>query len=262
MSLRICSLASGSSGNCYVIWTEDTVLLVDAGISGKQIRERMQSIGKSCENVDAILITHEHSDHIKGLSALIKNNRRIYASRKTLSATKLEFNEGFCSYINAGEDFSIGDIRVRAFRTSHDAIDPMGFIFASGGSAICIVTDTGCLNDEIKAFMKEAGIIVLESNHDENILKMGPYPWFLKQRILSDKGHLSNETSANALAEIIASESSEKKRLVLLAHLSKENNFPEMAEATMENILREKGCKANACILRVLPRNEVSEIYE
>lgn len=262
MGIRICSLASGSSGNCYVIWTNKTTLLVDAGISGRQIKERMSGLGLDLNDLSAVLITHEHSDHVKGLSALVKFNTQIYASKKTLNEIDLEFEEELCRYIEEKDEFLIGDIKVQAFRTSHDAVDPLGFYFTSEGKSICLVTDTGCLNDEITNFMAASDIIVLESNHDENILKMGSYPWFLKQRILSDKGHLSNETSALALAKIVASENSEKVRLVLLAHLSKENNFPEMAKATMENILKENDCKMRSCIIRVLPRNEVSEIYE
>ena len=262
MSLRICSLASGSSGNCYVVRTEDTVLLVDAGISGKQIRERLASLGCCIDDVDAVLVTHEHSDHVKGLSALLKMNRRIYASEKTLNACDLEIGEDYSYTFTPGDSFCIGDIEIESFHTSHDAADPTGYCFTNDGKCICIVTDTGYVSDEIKSFMAKADILVLESNHDENVLKMGSYPWFLKQRILSDIGHLSNELAAEALAEIVAKEDSEKKRLVLLAHLSKENNFPEMAKATMENILLEKGCKPRACVLRVLSRNEVSEIYE
>ena len=262
MGIRICSLASGSSGNCYVIWTNKTTLLVDAGISGKQIRERLSGLGLDLETISAVLITHEHSDHVKGLSALVKLNKNIFASKKTLEEINLSFKEELCQYISGGEKFTVGDITVQAFSTSHDAVDPLGFHFTSEGKSISLVTDTGCLNDEITGFMKASDIIVLESNHDENILKMGSYPWFLKQRILSDCGHLSNETSALALAKIVASENSEKKRLVLLAHLSKENNFPEMAKATMENILKENDCMPRACIIRVLPRNEVSEVYE
>ncbi len=261
MSIRICSLASGSSGNCYMVRTEDTVLLVDAGISGKQIRLRLEDLGVDIEDVAGVLITHEHSDHIQGLSALIKVNRRIFGSCGTLSNCKISSEECF-NYITPGDSFTIGDITVNSFNTSHDAAEPTGYSFTSNGKCISIVTDTGIVTDEVKKHMALADILVLESNHDENVLKMGPYPWFLKQRILGDKGHLSNECAANALSEIILSENSERQRLVLLAHLSKENNFPEMARATMENILLERGCKPKACRIIVLSRNEVSEIYE
>lgn len=261
MSLKICSLASGSSGNCYVIKSEDTVLLVDAGLSGKQICERLYNIGIDAEDVDAILITHEHSDHIRGLSPLLKLNRQIYTSAKTFEAINLDLKPDLCNSFRPGESFCVGSINIESFSTSHDAADPVGYCLSDAENCICIVTDTGFVSEKIATYMAKADILVLESNHDENILKVGPYPWFLKQRILSDKGHLSNEAAATALAELIASENSSKKRLVLLAHLSKENNFPEMARATMENILREKGCKPNACRVCVLSRNEVSEIY-
>jgi len=261
MSLRICSLASGSSGNCYMVRTEDTVLLVDAGLSGRQINLRLGEKGASIEDVSAVLITHEHSDHIQGVSALLKQNKPIFASYGSLLESGYEENENVTCF-EPGDPLSFGDITVETFRTSHDAVNPVGYCFKSDGKCICIVTDTGYVSEEIKEYMRSADILVLESNHDVNVLKVGPYPWFLKQRILGDKGHLSNESAGNALADIVASENSEKKRIVLLAHLSKENNFPEMAKATIENILREKHCKPNACILGVLSRNEVSEFYE
>lgn len=262
MSLRICSLASGSSGNCYVVGTEDTVLLVDAGLSGKQIKERLADLDQDINNVNAVLITHEHSDHIKGLSALSKLNRLIFASEKTFEALNLELDSDLCQSFNPGEQFEIGDILVSTFKTSHDAADPVGYCFESEGKAICIVTDTGYVSEEIKSFISKADILVLEANHDENVLKMGRYPWFLKQRILSDEGHLSNEAAATALAEVMLAENPCKQRQVLLAHLSKENNFPEMAQATLENILRERGCSPKNCTLHILSRNEVSKIYE
>jgi len=244
-----------------MVRTESTVLLIDAGISGKQIRLRLETLGFSLEDVNAVLITHEHSDHIQGLPALIKENIAVYGSPGTLKACKLD-SEACLNYVSPGEKISLGDIEVETFHTSHDAAEPLGYSLSSGGRTIAIITDTGYISDEIKGYMAKADILVLESNHDENVLKMGPYPWFLKQRILSDKGHLSNECAAKALSEIVESEGGSKQRLVLLAHLSKENNFPEMARATMENILLEHGCKPKACRVSVLSRNEVSEIYE
>jgi phosphoribosyl 1,2-cyclic phosphodiesterase len=242
------------------------MLLVDAGISCRQVEQRLDyAFGRSLDDIDAVLITHEHSDHIKGLARLLKLKRRLAANRETLDGIidclGLEGEPENPMIFNNGDTFEIGDIKIDTFSTSHDAANPTGFAFENSGKRICIVTDTGCITDEIYDQMKRSDILVLESNHDENVLRMGPYPWFLKQRILSDRGHLSNETASAALADIIAGEDSQKQRIVLLAHLSKENNFPEMALATMENILRENGCKANSCIIRVLSRNEVSEIY-
>lgn len=265
MNLRICSLASGSSGNSYVVFTDSTALLVDAGISCKRISEGLSDLGLALSDISGILVTHEHSDHIKGLPVLLKKGLRLYANRET----KNGIEDALCISIdpentvifNQNGVFQIGDIEITSFSTSHDALNPTAFAFESDGKRICIVTDTGCISPEIKDQIRLADILVLESNHDENVLKMGPYPWFLKQRILSDKGHLSNEAAANVLAEIIAEEKSEKRRIVLLAHLSKENNFPEMALTTVENTLRENGCSPRACIIKVLSRNEVSEIY-
>ena len=266
MNLKICSLASGSSGNCYAVSTDETMLLVDAGISCRQIEKRLDyAFGRCLDDVDAVLITHEHSDHIKGLPQLIKKKKQLAANRETFygieRALGLAAPDDRIVFKN-GDSFFIGDIEVTSFSTSHDAANPTGFAFENGGTRICIVTDTGCITPAISNQMRLSDILVLESNHDENVLRMGPYPWFLKQRILSDKGHLSNETASQALADIGSSENSERQRIVLLAHLSRENNFPEMALTTMENILRENACRPSACIVRVLSGNEVSEIYE
>ena len=265
MNLRICSLASGSSGNSYVVFTDNTTLIVDAGISCKRICEGLESLGKSLADVSGILITHEHSDHIKGLPVLLKKNLPLYVNRETKrgieDALSLEIAPGNTVIFEQNEVFRIGDIEITSFPTSHDALNPTAFAFEADGRRICIVTDTGCVSPEIKDQIRLADILVLESNHDENVLRMGPYPWFLKQRILSEAGHLSNEAAADALAEIVAEEKSEKRRIVLLAHLSRENNFPEMALTTVENTLRENGCSPRACVIKVLSRNEVSEIY-
>lgn len=242
-NLAICSLASGSSGNCYVVRTGNTVLLVDAGISYKQIRLGLEKLGIDSSDINGVLVTHEHSDHIKGLPTLIKQTGvKIYASSQT---AELVSDDPDCvECFDPGESFEIGDIRVSSFPVSHDAAQPVGYSLSSGEKNITLVTDTGIVTEEMKDYMQRSDILVLESNHDVNVLRMGPYPWFLKQRILSDHGHLSNEAAANALAELLKRESDggcPKERIVLLAHLSKENNFPEMAIATMENILQENG---------------------
>ncbi len=267
MELALCSLASGSSGNCFLIKTEDTAVLVDAGISGRQTAERLAALGLSMKDISAVLITHEHADHIKGLRVVQKaSGAKVFASRGTLLgipfADELMEAQTFCP----GEVFPIGSISVQSFATSHDAAEPCGFSFTAGSRQVTIVTDTGCVTDGCFKNMLGADILVLESNHDESVLRMGRYPWFLKQRILSDAGHLSNEAAANALLKVLQYEAESggpvKSRLVLLAHLSKENNFPEMALATMSNILGAGGfAEGSGLQLRVLSRSEPSPLY-
>lgn len=265
MNLAICSLASGSSGNSYVIYSEGGCLLIDAGISAKQICEGLTKLGLSAQELDAVLVTHEHSDHIKGLAVLAKKTDAcLYATSATLERIggDVPFEK---RSIEAGDCFMVADMEVRSFAVSHDAADPVGYSVSCSGCVVSVVTDTGVINGRILETMAESDILVLESNHDESILRVGSYPWFLKQRILGDKGHLSNDSAAKALAAVLKRERNEGrlgKRQVLLAHLSKENNFPEMALATMENILEEEGVAAGSDIrVEVLPRTQISPVY-
>ena len=260
MSLSICSLASGSSGNCYVVFSEDTALLVDAGISGKQIRERLVDKGLDPECISAVLVTHEHSDHIQGLPIIAKLGCRIYATSKTAECFSEKIPAEQINCFCAGETFEVGSIKVESFSVSHDAADPVGYSFTDGALKIAIVTDTGIATPAVKSQMDASDILVLESNHDVNVLKMGPYPWFLKQRILSDHGHLSNEAAALALAEVM--QKHPKPKRVLLAHLSKENNFPEMALATVENICLEQGVSPKLLKLETLSRSAASQVFK
>ena len=264
MNIALGCLASGSSGNCYLIKTNTTNILVDAGISGKQIFERLGNYGVS-DVPDAVLVTHEHSDHIQGVPALIKKGARFFATEKTFDAIKCK-DESLCASTFAiGDVFTIGDIQVSSFAVSHDAADPCGFSFFAGGNCISIITDTGYVTPDCYRYMQKADILVLESNHDESMLRIGRYPWFLKQRILSDKGHLSNEDAAKALRDVMKLDELSgqiKKRQVLLAHLSKENNFPKMAMITVNNVLEEAGfAQGKDVLLDTLSRTEQSPLY-
>ena len=266
MNLAICSLASGSSGNCFLIRNEDSVLLVDAGISAKQTARDLAALGLSLGDVDAVLVTHEHTDHIKGLKAVCgASGAAVYASRGTLLGIPFAQELENVRVFAPGDEFRIGSIEVGTFPTSHDAADSTGFCFSAGGRKITLVTDTGYVTEEAFQSMKGSDVLVLESNHDESVLRMGRYPWFLKQRILSDHGHLSNEAAANAVLDLLKMEQlegTEKSRLVLLAHLSKENNFPQMALATMSNILAAEGfAPGDRLRIEVLSRTERSPLY-
>ncbi len=267
MELAICSFASGSSGNCFLVKTEQTAVLVDAGISGRQVENSLAALGMKASDISAVLITHEHSDHIRGLRIVSsKSCAPVYASKGTFCG--IEFSDELESKVpfSPGESFSVGDIQIASFATSHDAAEPAGFTFMAGGRKIAIVTDTGTVTEDCYCQVKDADILVLESNHDESVLRMGRYPWFLKQRILSDEGHLSNEAAARMVLRILQEEQAsgrqEKNRLVLLAHLSKENNFPEMALQTMSNILVAGGFSAGGRLrVAVLSRTERSPLY-
>ena len=265
MNLAICSLASGSSGNCYVVRGGDTFVLVDAGISGRQIRERLAAIGLSPSRLSAVLVTHSHSDHVKGLAGLLKTTEaNVYANPATVRESCVDIPAERLQIFETGASFAIGDLAVDTFSVSHDTGDPAGFSFFRGGRQLSIVTDTGIVTPPVMDQIRGADILVLESNHDENILRMGRYPWFLKQRILGEKGHLSNEAAAKALALALEEELAEgqaRQRTVLLAHLSQENNFPEMALATMSNILEERGLLSAGLTIRILPRTEQSPVY-
>jgi len=266
MNLAICSLASGSSGNCYLVRSEKTSILVDAGISARQILTKLGETGLSPDCLDGVLLTHEHSDHIQGLKTLNKKyNLRIYANLRTLQNAEVDSSAESTTVIETGSCFEIGDITVTSFPVSHDAGEPVGYFFVKDGCKISVVTDTGIVTEGARRAIDGADILVLESNHDENVLRLGHYPWFLKQRILGDKGHLSNEAASEALSQILLKEKEEgrfRRRTVLLAHLSKENNFPEMALITMKNILEQSGFVINReVIVEVLPRSESSKCY-
>jgi phosphoribosyl 1,2-cyclic phosphodiesterase len=263
MTLSFCSFSSGSSGNCYLIKTENTALLVDAGISGKKIYEGLAFTATPREQLAALLITHEHIDHTKSIRTLMKREKTLkaYANALTWDQIGSQVCEEQKEIFETGDTFEIGNITVKTFHVSHDAVEPVGYTFCSGGKQISIVTDTGCMNEEIISEIREADILILEANHDVDMLKIGRYPWFLKQRVLGEEGHLSNAAAGEAILRLLSE--SEKERYVLLAHLSRENNFPEMAYQTVKNILEESDFYIGKHLkLNTIMRDEVSLIYE
>ncbi|WP_324825637.1 MBL fold metallo-hydrolase [Sinanaerobacter sp. ZZT-01] len=263
MTLRFCSFSSGSSGNCYLVKTDKTALLVDAGISGKKIWNGIEKTGTSIQDLKGVLITHEHSDHTKGVRILAKKEKGLnfFANKKTWSQLKEKGPSEQCQIFKTGDSFLIGDIQVKTFSVSHDAADPVGFSFSKGEKQVCIVTDTGCICEDLLNEMRFADLLVLEANHDIDMLKIGKYPWFLKQRVLGDQGHLSNESAAKTLVRLLKEE--KRKRQVLLAHLSRENNFPQMAFQTVKNILEEEDYYIGKDIgLNLLLRDQLSLVYD
>ncbi len=268
MGLTFCSLASGSSGNSYMIRYEDTILLVDVGISGKRIVEGLIGAQAQAQEVKGILLTHEHSDHVKSLKVIQKKcpQARIYANQGTYDQVAQQIQEGRQQLFTTGESFFIDHIQVTPVPLSHDAQEPVGYTFCAGGRKLSIFTDTGYVTPTIRQQVRGSHLIVLESNHDEHILQFCRYPYHIKRRILSDQGHLSNETAALFMCDLIREE--EALPGFLLAHLSKENNTPEMALITARNVLLEQDAFRNRpetvadLLLEVLQREAPSRVFQ
>lgn len=241
MSLRFSVLASGSTGNAFYIESDRTKLLVDAGLSGKEMDRLFAEIDVDPSQISGILVTHEHSDHIKGLGVIARKYQLpIYANEKTWkrmenSIGKLTVDQKFIFDSYSVKTF--GDIDVESFRVSHDAIEPMFYTFHQGNNKVALVTDLGYVSERIKKTIEDADAYVFEANHDVELLRMCRYPWSVKQRILGDSGHISNEDSALALADII----SNRTKRIYLAHLSEENNMKDLARMTVDQILKERG---------------------
>lgn len=263
MTLSFCSFSSGSSGNCYLIKSEKTALLVDAGISGKKIFEGLEKTDTRLELLSGLLITHEHSDHTKSVRTVTKKHGHLnaYANEKTWQMIHSDICSDQRKIFHTGKSFFIGDIEVKPFQVSHDAADPVGFSFYLKDKQISVVTDTGYMSEGILSEIINADILILEANHDIDMLKMGKYPWFLKQRVLGDEGHLSNVAAGETIVKLISQKN--KERNILLAHLSKENNFPEMAYQTVKNILEEANYYIGKHVqLNTIIRDEISCMYE
>lgn len=235
--LEFSVLSSGSSGNALYLRSTTTQILLDAGISGKQLKTRMEAVGAGpFSELDAVLLTHEHIDHVRGVNQVLKNSESpVYATEGTWSQVHSEEYQSRWRSIRDGERFVIGDITVQAFSISHDAEEPVAFRFDSQDHSLAVVTDLGYMSDHIKSIIQGCHAYVLETNHDVDMLRAGRYPWSVKRRILSDKGHLSNYDSALALADLLGDFSVD----VYLAHLSEENNQPDLAEITVQSVLRE-----------------------
>ena len=270
MSLLFRAIASGSSGNSYFVHSGATTLLVDVGISGKRIAEGLAEADLDIKAVDGILITHEHSDHIKSLGVIQRKAPRalVYSNAGTFACIADQIEEGRHALFTTGEDFTIGDITVHPFPVSHDAAEPVGYTFTQAGSEpnkVAIVMDTGHITDEIYEAVCDADIIALEANHDENVLMVGRYPYYVKRRILSDMGHLCNEAAAAFMCRILTEQ--EKRPVFLLAHLSRENNTPDMALITVRNALEEaavfdgRSDSLEDLVLEVALRDRPSRIF-
>ncbi|MCM0582962.1 MBL fold metallo-hydrolase [Weissella diestrammenae] len=242
---KVSMLASGSSGNVTYIETPEHKVLVDAGLSGKKIETLMQSIGRSLNDVDQLFVTHEHVDHIKGVGILArKYGMPVYANEKTwqVMSDKIgTINPEQKQIFEAGQTKLFGDLDVESFSVSHDAADPQFYLFHHANKTFAMLTDTGYVSGQVAGLINNADAILMEANHDVAMLRYGGYAWSLKQRILGDEGHLSNEDGALTLANIIGSNTKQ----VYLGHLSQENNQVPLAHLTVEQILQENDLGVN-----------------
>jgi len=241
MGIHFSVLASGSTGNAVYVETKEHSFLIDAGLSGKQMEKLFIEINRDIKNLSGILVTHEHSDHIKGLGVLArKYSLPVYANEKTWKAM-----EGLIGDIDLDQKFifetgsvqTFGSLDIESFGVSHDAAEPMFFVFHHEGKKLALITDTGYVSDRMKGVIKSSDVFIFESNHDVEMLRMGRYPWNVKRRILSDVGHVSNEDAALAMADVIG----DNTKRIYLAHLSQDNNMKELARMSVQQILMKKG---------------------
>lgn len=256
--LKFCSLFSGSSGNCIFVGNEETNILIDAGVSGKKIEKALNEIGESGSSLSAILVTHEHQDHINGVGILSRRFKiPVYANEKTWEAIDREKLLGKMPaenkrVVSAGDTVSVGSMRIKSCRISHDAADPVCYTISSEGHKVGIATDMGFVSDEIRTILRGCELALVEANHDVEMLKAGKYPYQLKRRILSDSGHLSNESAA----ELVAMLAKHGTKRFILGHLSEENNYPRLAYEAVNSVLKIKGFDTEKDIfLRVAERD-------
>jgi phosphoribosyl 1,2-cyclic phosphodiesterase len=243
--LRVTILGSGSSGNCTLLETEHTRLLVDAGLGKKETLRRLAAVGREVDRLDGIVISHEHSDHIGSLAQVLGQWRTtVYLTEATHTEVLRILPESShkrldrVEHIRAGQRFIVGDIEVSPISIPHDAVDPLGFTFRANSMKVAIVTDLGYLPELVKVHLRDSDCLMLESNHDLDMLKVGPYPWHIKQRVMSRTGHLSNHTVSEFFADAEGFDG--HARYVVLAHLSENNNNPDVARISASEALNRR----------------------
>ena len=260
--MKFCSLYSGSSGNSLFVESNESKILIDAGVSVKKIIEALSSIEVGIQDINAIVVTHEHIDHIKSLGTLAnKYNIPIYANLGTWNGIdnenkvpKIEKR----NFFKTGEKFEIGDLKIKSFATSHDAMESCGFTIENDGQKLSIATDLGEMTNEVINNLKKSKFLLLESNYEPELLKYCSYPYQLKRRIAGERGHLSNNEAGKTISKLV--EYGLEK--VILGHLSKESNFPELAQKTVLNEMMQKGIKEKEIELSVASRIEPSKVIE
>ncbi len=256
-------LASGSAGNAAFLSTSKTKVLIDAGLSVKELTRRLAEIGEKPEDLDAVLITHEHSDHISGLPRLVRARARrkkpiaVFVSRLTAPMIDWECTESAekppVEHFQAGSAWTVGDVRVQSFGIPHDAEDPVGFCLEAEGVKVGIATDLGYVPDSIKYHLRGVHFLLFESNHAIEMLKVGPYPWSLKQRVMSRKGHLSNDTTCDYIENDLDS----GVQALILGHLSEQNNHPAIVRQGAESSLERRGIEPRLVIAEQRTPTEV-----
>ena len=264
VNFQLCSLASGSSGNCYYVGSSSGGVLIDVGISARRIRKTLEEIGPGISGVKGILITHNHIDHIKSLTLLTKKYgipvyctegtwKGIMRNRMTLDADPQMYHP-----IKAGVPFTISGMKIEAFSVSHDAHEAVGYHFSAFGRKLSIATDLGMIGEQAAHYLRQSDALVIESNYDENMLLNGHYPDQLKQRVHSSMGHLCNAHTSEFLAGFYNPNISH----ILLCHLSADNNTPEIALQTLHQTFESRGIQMHAdTIVHALPRGNRSEVY-
>lgn len=260
--MKFCSLYSGSSGNSIFIASDNAKVLIDAGLAGKKIDEALKHIGEEASSIDGIFITHEHIDHIKGVGVLSrKYDIPIYANDNTWAVMEKnigKIKEHNIRIMDRRSSITINDLEIRSFNIPHDAIAPVGYTVSYAGKNASVVTDFGVFTEEIRDNIIDSDIILLESNHDVNMLRMGPYPYKLKLRVLGENGHLSNEDCGSAIVSLLKND---KKKQIVLGHLSGTNNHPDLAYQTVVDVLSANGIRpGDDVILQLASRHNPSEI--
>ncbi len=240
MGLKVCVLASGSSGNCLYISDDTTHLLIDAGVSCRYVMERLSEIGVAPEQLNGLCVTHEHGDHQSGLGVLQRKlGIALYGNAGTVEAISRSSRHNGLDWnlFSTGHLFRIGTLSVLPFRVPHDSYDPVGYTICDGETRVGVCTDLGMATDLVRDHLRDCDVLVLETNHDEDLLMASARSWPLKQRIMGRKGHLSNEKAAELLCEVAGT----RLHAVFLAHLSRDCNRPDLAKAALERALVKKG---------------------
>ena len=260
IGLRVSILASGSLGNLTLLETESTRLLVDAGLGKRETLARLAAAASNVKQIDGILITHEHTDHCNGLPQMLGLWKApLYVTEPTMDAMKRILPETFekrlrgVEMIQAGQRFAVGDIEVHAFAIPHDAADPVGFTFRTNGTKVALVTDLGYMPELVKVHLRGADCLILESNHDLEMLKVGPYPWSVKQRVMGRNGHLSNAVTCDFLENDL----DPGVQTLILGHISEHNNHPELVRIGAEQSLERGGISPRLVIAEQKKATEV-----
>ena len=264
MKIKFLCLASGSSGNCYYLGTDTYGILIDAGIGIRTIKKILKEYGLAFEQIQAVLVTHDHADHIKGVGVLgEKYGIPVYATPETHKG----INKNYCMteklstsvrHLYKETPLFLNDFKITAFEVPHDGTDNVGYCIEADGKVFSFLTDMGYITDTAAEYIRKANYLIIEANYDEEMLQMGPYPKHLKERIVGENGHMCNKDTAKFLAENI----NEGLKYIWLCHLSKENNHPELAYKTVEMYLKDKGLIIGKDVqLAALKRNTPSEFY-